>query len=161
VNTTDIVVVAVGALQAAFLAGAAFAAWRTYKLAASEHQEQRAEARKAPLRGLLGDVVREFKALAAELETRPVGGNNPPADQIKARQRRLETALTFLPHDTFNLYVTHEVATAELADLPPAKIETARGELLTLFARIDDGDFSVRQVAPLSLRAERESKGDI
>jgi hypothetical protein len=145
-------------VQAAFLAIAAVYGWRTYRLATREHAEARAEARKAPLFALYDDVVREFKELANEAE-RDVAGTHR-AQEVAGRQRRLAIALTFLAPDVFNLFATQALTTCLPDDVNRDQIEKARGELLTLFARIEDGEFSIRQVAPSSLRAERAAIGD-
>jgi hypothetical protein len=147
-------------VQAMFLAVAAGFAARTYQLANREHREARAEARKAPLRGLLDDLVREFKRLAEMSEEREPGIGIQRLDLITGQQRRLEIALTFLPPNAFNLFSTQELTTCAAQEVSRKLIDKARDELLILYARIDDGQFSVRQVAPASFSAERAAKGD-
>jgi len=49
--------------QGLLLAVAAIFAWRTYQLAHAEHEEEREEARKSPLRTLVSDVINEVKLL--------------------------------------------------------------------------------------------------
>jgi hypothetical protein len=144
--------------QAIFLALAALFAFRAYRLATDEHREARAEARKAPLRELHADVIREFKELVNQRE-RDIAGLGHA--EMVGQQQRLGIALTFLPPNVFNLFVTEELATCTSDKVTREKIDTASQELLRLFAEIDDGKYSIRQVAPTSLRAERVSKGDL
>jgi hypothetical protein len=143
-------------VQAVFLAAAAFFAWRAYGLASQEHGEARKEAAKAPLRELQSDVIRELKALVAVAQERH-GGATPPLEKLRAQQGRLAVALTFLPPDEFNLFATEALTTAEPLDIANDKqhIEKATSEQLRLFADIEDGNYSIRQVAGRSVRAER------
>ena len=81
--------------------------------------------------------------------------------RIIGQQRRLAIALAFLPPDVFNLYATRELTKCPPQEVTARQMDKARDKLLTLFARIDNGEFSVRQVAPRSIGAERFTKGDL
>jgi hypothetical protein len=151
-STADVVVVVVGLIQAAFLAGAAFAALRAYSLAAQEHREARAEARKAPLRERHADVIREFKELAYQSEKWTTAGDPASARVIAGQQHRLAIGLTFLPPDVFNLVATKELTTCSWQEVTRARIESATSELLRLFAEVEDGQYSIEQVALPSQR---------
>lgn len=133
--------------QALLLAMAAFFAWRGYRLAVKEHAEARAEATKAPLRELVGDVVRELKLLAAQAEERVPGVGIQRLDLVAGHQRRLGIALTFVPPDVFNLFATRDLTTCPAQDVTAAAVEKARIELLRLFPQIEEGRYSIRQVA--------------
>jgi hypothetical protein len=99
--------------------------------------------------------------LATEAEERDIGGAPPSRARVAGAQRRLAVALTFMPPDVFILFCTRDLTTCSPDEITRDQIDKARGELLTLFARIDDNEFSIRQVAPQSLRAERVAKGDL
>ena len=76
-------------------------------------------------------------------------------DRITGQQQRLGIARTFLSPNVFNIFATEALSTCTPQEITPSKIETARNELLTLFARIDDGEFSIRDVASQSMLVER------
>jgi hypothetical protein len=143
-------------VQAIFLALAAFLSWRAYQLSSGEHREARAEAAKAPLRSLHADVVREMKELAAVAKVDIQGASHRA--RIEAQQRRLAVALTFLPHDTFNLFATSDLTLCEPDLVDDGRLAKSRLELLNLFTDIEDGKYSIRQVATASIRAERASQ---
>lgn len=139
-------------LQAAFLLAAALFAWRGYSLAVREHREARDDARKAPLRALVADVIAEVKLLGEQAE-RTDPWNDGRAAEVAARQRRLAIALTFVPPNAFNLFTTQQLATSTPRDVTPALVEKTSSELLILFARIERGDFSILDAAPQAYRA--------
>ncbi|SRR6266498_3994111 len=68
--------------QALLLVAAALLALRGYSLGLIEHREAREEAAKAPLRDLIGDVIREVKELAAQAEKRVMPGGTQRLDLI-------------------------------------------------------------------------------
>jgi hypothetical protein len=140
--------------SALLLAVAALAAWRAYGLAAEEHREARDEARKAPLRGLVSDVVRELKELAAQAEERVPAVGNQRIDLIAGQQRRLAIALTFVPPDVFNLFATRDLAEGSVQEVTADRVRVATQELLRLFAEIEAGHYSIRQVALPAQRAD-------
>lgn len=134
-------------IQAVLLAAAAFFAWRAYALASREHAEDRAEAKKAPLRDLVSDLVRELKDLAAQAEERVQASGIQRLDLIAGHQRRLAIALTFLPPDVFNLFATRDLTACSAPDVTVERVTSARTELLRLFADIERGRYSIEQVA--------------
>lgn len=138
--------------QALLLAAAAFAAWRAYALAVAEHREERFEARKAPLRVLFADVVRELKDLAHQAEERVPGIGVQRIDLVTAHQRRLNLALTFMPPDIFNLFATRELTTCAAQDVNADAVHKASQELLRLFTEIERGQYSIEQVALPSMQ---------
>jgi len=68
-------------------------------------------------------------------------------DLIAGRQKRLAVALTFVPPDVFNLFAARELTTCQPNELTQERSEASRLELLRLFAEIEDGRYSIEQVA--------------
>jgi hypothetical protein len=142
-------------VQALFLLAAAALAWRAYSLSLIEHREAREEARKAPLRELVSDVVRELKELAAAVEARNVHDSERHA-LLAAHQQRLAVALTFLPPNRFNLFGTEELTGCDPGDVEKGdRLRKSREEILTLFARIERGEFSILDAAPPAYQQDR------
>lgn len=141
-------------MQAVFLLAAAIFAWWAYRLAVTEHREAREEARKAPLRDLVADVVREVKDLA-DAAAGPRTATGVREGRVAGRQQRLAIALEFVPPNVFGL-----TATRDLSECNPTEVEKgdrigkARTELLVLFARIERGEYSILHAAPLSFQPE-------
>ena len=142
-TTSDWIAIA----QAFLLAGAAWLAWRGYQLAHTEHKEAREEARKAPLRELVADVIREVKMLAAQAQERVPGAGILRHNLIVGQQQRLAVALTFVPPDVFNLFATRELTTCDPNLVTEEAIGKSRAELLRLFAEIEAGRYAISQVA--------------
>ncbi|SRR6266511_5054302 len=109
--------------QALLLVAAALLALRGYSLGLIEHREAREEAAKAPLRDLIGDVIREVKELAAQAEKRVMPGGTQRLDLIAGRQRRLAVALASARPDVFNLFATRELTTCGAQDVMAQVIE--------------------------------------
>jgi hypothetical protein len=95
VTTTDWI----AAVQALFLAIGGLFAYRTFRLAATEHREARDEARRQPRRELTMDVVRELKYLSGAVETVSPGTGYYDANKVQAHLRRLQITLAVFQPD--------------------------------------------------------------
>jgi hypothetical protein len=145
----------IAVVQALFLAAAAFFAWRGYSLATSEHCETRAEARRAPIRELLGDVIREVKDLADQAEERVMPAGIRRDDLIAGHQRRLAVALTFTPPDVFNLFASRDLAACRPDEVTRVRTENVCVELLRCFAELEAGWYTIDNVVAPGQRVDQ------
>ena len=129
----------IAAVQALFLAAAAWFAWRGYSIAAEDRRQE-------PIRRVVLDVIAEVKELTV---------SDWSGAEFMRRQLRMRVALGFVPPGSLprDLFYTRQLANMELAMGSPIyeAIELATRELADVLGSIDAG----KRRGPSSIRRKR------